>query len=140
MSTTQESSGDLSQQVRDLRATLAQRERELEDALEARYRAVEALNAPTSQVQRLEWLLTSLKEMMQEREDAEEEIVVLRKRVRRLRTERDMARQEALAVLRKEIAGLLGNGTADELPQDGEYTTALNDVLGLLDELEGETK
>lgn len=34
MSTTQESSGDLSQQVRDLRATLAQRERELEDELE----------------------------------------------------------------------------------------------------------
>lgn len=140
MSTTQESSGDLSQQVRDLRATLAQRERELEDALEARYRAVEALNAPTSQVQRLEWLLTSLKEMMQEREDAEEEIVVLRKRVRQMRTERDMARQDVLAVLRKEIAGLLGNGTADELPQDGEYSTALNDVLGLLDELEGETK
>lgn len=140
MSTTQESSGDLSQQVRDLRATLTQRERELEDALEARYRAVEALNAPTSQVERLEWLLTSLKEMMQEREDAEEEIVVLRKRVRQMRTERDMARQDVLAVLRKEIPGLYVKDTSQELPHDSEYATALHDVLNLLDELEGETK
>lgn len=140
MSTTQESSGDLSQQVRDLRATLAQRERELEDALEARYRAVEALNAPTSQVERLEWLLTSLKEMMQEREDAEEEIVVLRKRVRQMRTERDMARQDVLAVLREEILGLYVKDTSQELPHGSGYATALHVVLNLLDELEGETK
>lgn len=52
----------------------------------------------------------------------------------------DMARQEVLAVLRKEIPGLYVKDTAQELPHDSEYVTALHDVLGLLDELEGETK
>lgn len=71
------------------------------------------------QVERLERLLTRLEEMAQER---------------------DTVRQEVLTGLRRKIAGLLGNGTADELPYDSEYVSALNDVLRLLDEAEGEDR